>query len=204
MFHYRLFIGYPCVGKSTIINCLEQRVLFKSGDGQKWDLKQHLQKMDLNGTTYLEISFKNDTERVKEVAKNINELVKKNIKYQIFFVVGTKNQRIREEDLNAIQLVLQNTKRISYNVIINKLPTPVYEKFCKDGTLELTFPDGKNMKPDSYLLLQHEKSLDDAEDKFLKLEQLEKFVADTQYTNGVPANGRQGKGNDASFPNNNN
>ena len=204
MFHYRVFIGYPFVGKSKIINCLEQRVLFKSGGTSKCDLKHNLQKMDHNGTTYREICFKSDTERIKEVAQIINEIVEQNIKYQIFFVVETKNQKIREKDLNAIQLVLQKTKNISYNVIINKLAKPVYEKFCRDGALKLVFPDGRKMKPASYLLLQHEKSLDSAEDKFLKLERLDRFVADTKYIDAIAANGRQDPGKAALFPNDNN
>ena len=195
MFHCRIFIGYRGVGKSTIINCLEQRVLFKSGDGYKCDLKHHLQEMDCNGITYMEICFKNDTEQIEEVAQKTNEVVKQNIKYQIFFVVETKNQEIREKDLNAIQLVLEKTKNISYNLIINKLPIPVFKKFCKDETL--IFPDGRRMKQVSYLLLQHEEILKDAKDKLLKLEHLEKFVG------RVSAISKKAPGNDTSFLNNN-
>lgn len=198
MFHYRLFIGNPCVGKSTLINCLEQKVLFKSGDAYKGALKDQLQKMDYNKTTYLEIHFENDTKQINEVARKINEVVKHNIKYQIFFVVEAKDQEIRENDLNAIQLVLQKTKNISYNVIINKLPMQVYEKLCEAGTLKLVFPDGKKMEPVSYLLLQFEKCLHEVEDKYLRMKQLEKFVAATHYLDGVPIDD---PGNDASFIN---
>ena len=206
MSHYRLFIGYPCVGKSTIINCLEQRILFKSGSTYKDDLKDHLQKIDHKGTTYVEICFKNGTEWITEVAQRINNVIKQRIKYQIFFVVETKNQKIREKDLNAIQLVLQNTENISYYLIINKLPIPVYEKIRKDDKLgdKLIFPDGKKMKPASAFLLQHEKFLDDAEDKFMKLKGLENFAANIHYyIYEVPAKEARESGNNASFPNGN-
>ena len=175
---HRLFIGCPFVGKSTLINCLTETDLFQSGDTNKTDMEERQHK----GITYTEISLNNDNHWLKITTDRINKLVKQKVKYQIYFVVTTKNRRIREKDLKAIELVLQETANIiPYNVIINKLSKVTYDDLDNNQTLRFDFPGAKKMQNLPILLLQHEEYLDDAVNEFKKLEKLRTFVADIPY-----------------------
>lgn len=65
-----------------------------------------------------------------------------------------------------MKLVLQKAPDIMpYNIIINKLSIPMYEKLHKDPELTLFSPDENNM----HLLLRHEESLYDAEGTYTAL-----------------------------------
>ena len=180
MSHLVIFIGCPGVGKSTLINCLEQTVMFDSGTSYEKSREDQIQKKEHKGTIYVEVSIKNDAEWINAAAKRVQNLMEKRKSYQIFFVVKTKTRKIRKKDLNVMQSMLENAKSItSYNVIINKLSNRMHEEFCKKKDLKQLFPNGTEMQSKSPLLLLHEEFLFDAQNKFKKLENLEEFIEST-------------------------
>ena len=191
MSHHRLFVGYQGVGKSTLINCLEQKVLFKSNHSN--NLEEH------NGKTYIEITVKNDPKKIKMAADRINQVVKQNVKYQVFFVVKTKSERIREKDLKAMKSVLQKSTNISYKVIINKLSESAYHKLDKDEGLKSFIQGDNKAQLESTLLLRYEEFLSHTKNSLWKFEDLNKFVATTPVMNAVPAKDTNSSGKDTSF-----
>lgn len=208
MSYYRIFIGFPGVGKSTLINCLERRVLFESGGNDEKVMKDPLQKKQGRGITYLEIPIQNDIEWIRKAAKTIKDVVQTNVKYQIFFVVKTKSKKIPEQELKVIQLVLETTGNItSYHLIINKLSNIVYTMFSENENLRLVFPDQhatslmpsatlNNMEPASSLLLRKETALHDGENVFVKLKKLDEFVEKAPYANEISGRDKDYSGND--------
>ena len=180
MSHHLIFIGCPGVGKSTLINCLGQKLIFKSGsyhEGQKkiCQMKEHKE------ITYVEITIKKDAACINETTEKIKDVMKERASYQIFFVVTTKKRKVRERDLDAIKSILETTKEIaSYNVIINKLSKLMHKEFRKLDELKCLFPNGKEMQSESPLLLLHQEDLLDAENEFRELKDLEKFVESTR------------------------
>ena len=179
MSHHVIFIGCPGVGKSTLINCLGQNVIFNSGSYCE-EKKKICQKKEHKGITYVEITIKKDATSINESIERIQDMIKQRASYQIFFVVTTKKHKVREKDLNAIKSILENNRRItSYNLIINKLSKHMYKEFCKMDELKCVFPNGKEMQSRSPLLLRHQDDLLDAVNEFTKLKDLEKFVEST-------------------------
>ena len=192
MSYHRLFVGYRGVGKSTIINCIEQKVLFERNHSNKEE--EH------NGKTYIEITFKNDTKKFRVAAERIDHLTKQNLRCQLFFVVKTKSGKIREKDWKAIRSVLQHTTNItSFNVIINKLSERDYQKLEKDDSLNSLFEGDSKAQLQSTLLLRSEKCLSHAKNSLCWFEELDKFVATCQDRNTAVAQDTNNSGNNTSI-----
>ena len=131
---HRLFIGNPGVGKSTLINCLAQKLLFKSGVSIGPGMTTQLQKEKHGGIVYMDTPGLSDVKLRKAAAEAITEALKQNGMYQIFFVVTLESGRVRSEDLTTIKIVLENAKDITqYSVIVNKLTKKVYDKVIEEG-----------------------------------------------------------------------
>lgn len=191
MSHYRLFVGCRHVGKTTLINYLQR----KGEHCNKLGAKDQLQKEEQNGITHLKITLEEDTRKIKMAAEKINKVIRQNVSYQIFFVVKMKSHRIRKKDVKAIQLILGSTTNItSYKVIINKLSPSTYkhEDLEKEDRLKLLFPDKSKIKPESILSLQNK---DDVKNASWDFQQLDEFVATTQYINSVPHKDTNNSGN---------
>ena len=183
---YRLFIGNPGVGKSTLINCLTQKNLFKSGISIGAGLTTQLQQEKHDGVVYMDTPGLSDVELRKAAAEAITEALKQNGMYQIFFVVTLEAGRVRPVDLTTIKIVLENAKDITnYSIIVNKLTKPEYKKLLeneernfKQLLAELNYGSETNVEAPTILLLMRESSLDDLDDKYTNIEKLNDFVND--------------------------
>ena len=192
MSYHRIFICYPYVGKSTLINCLTNSALFKSGVSTNKDANANLlPSTEHNGIRYTEISIKNESKSIKVAADTINKVLEKNVRLQIFFVVTVKYREIRPKHLEAISLVLQKTGNISHNLIINKLSKSMFEKLCENPTSS----DGNNMQTVPSLLLMHDDDLYEIGNTYKELKNLKDFVESIKYLERNPANtsDKQGK-----------
>ena len=182
--HYRLFIGNPGVGKSTLVNCLAQKVLFKSGVSIGSGMTYQMERQEHDGIVYMDTPGLADIKIRKAAAEAITKALKQNGIYQIFFVVTLEAGRVRPQDLVTIKLVLENAKDIKYySLIVNKLTKRLYQEFLKDEkaklkelVAELNFGVETNAEPPAILLLLRDNALDDADNVFTEMELLKDFV----------------------------
>ena len=193
-FKYRLLIGNPGVGKSTLANCIAKEVLFKSGVNFGNGMTSRLDAKEHKGITYLNTPGLDNIKIRREAAHAITTGLKKNGFYQIFFVVTLEAGRFRVTDLATIKLVLEHVPDItSYSLIINKLSKIGYVSLHENnGTdlinlvSELDSQVGKNRDPPKLLLLLNDLKLFDAENEFIELDNLNEFVAKAPYVSVNP------------------
>ena len=87
---YRLFIGNPGAGKSTLANCIAERILFTSGISFGSGKTYGLDKEKHNGIMYLDTPGLADIKMRKAAASAITEALSQNGRYQIFFCGNAK------------------------------------------------------------------------------------------------------------------
>ena len=207
MARYRLFIGNPGVGKSTLANCMAKTVLFKSGVSFGEGMTYQLDEKIYDGVTYLDTPGLADIKIRKKAAEAITDGLKRNGQYQIFFVVTSEAGRLRPADLATIKLVLGNAEKItSYSLIINKLTKHVYDNLLKDDgkevkklAAELDFQARKNTNPPKLLPLLSNMKLYDAENEIVAMNDLDEFVKHVPYENLDRNNIKDIPGDDKSF-----
>ena len=191
---YRLFIGNPGVGKSTLINCLAQQFLFKSGIAIGAGMTAQLERKKHGGIVYMDTPGLADVKLRKAAAEAITEALKQNGIYQIFFVVTLESGRVRPQDLATIKIVLEHAKDVTkYSIIVNKLTKPVFDRLLgnegqkfKELVAELNYGSGTNAEPPAILLLLREEILEDDDGRYTSIEDLNVFVRDAPCINVFP------------------
>ena len=119
-----LFLGNPGKGKSTLLNGLIGRTVFKSGFSQFSGLTYELKKEVVDGVNYMDTPGLDDVneEMKKNAADAVTQSLKQNGVYKIFFVITLESGRFDTRDSTLINLILEHAPDISkYGLIINKV-----------------------------------------------------------------------------------
>lgn len=176
---YRLFIGNPGTGKSTLANCIAQKRMFSSGICFGSGKTSQLQRESCKGITYLDTPGFADTKHRQVAANEITKALRKNGSYEIFFVLTLSSGRLRQQDVETIVLVLMHAVDIkSYFILVNKLSQRDHDNFetIKQEILsEITKFGGQAKKAYILPVLQNDQ-LDDSENRFVKIEPLNKWI----------------------------
>ena len=203
MSQYRLFIGNPGAGKSTLANCIAERVLFKSGISFGSGITSKLDKEEHQGIFYLDTPGLADIKMRQGAASAITEALKQNGNYQIFFVVTLSAGRLRLEDVTTIYLVILNAKDINkFSIIINKLSQKEYDGLQDKNEKSKLLAPLKVMggcHEYTVFLLLHNPTLEDADDETVNYPELVSFVENAHSVNIVPSNVSDIPGDDESF-----
>ena len=133
---YWLFVGNPGVGKSTIINALAGKTVAKAGLSAGHGLTTDFTIYeDLpNNRVYCDTPGLADTKMRERAAKQIEEGLKQNAKYKIFFVIQLNEARVRAEDVATFNTVMNaiNLPHKPFSIIVNKLDFDEKELFAQD------------------------------------------------------------------------
>ena len=190
-----MFIGNPGAGKSTLANCVAKKNLFESGINYGQGLTFQLDWKVHNGITYIDTPGLADIKLRQEAAKAITEALKKDGIYQIFFVITLQSGRLRPEDMATIRTVLEGASDIKhYSIIISKLSGNAYNGLIQDKGKQLKILMAEiieqiNCKnnPPTILLLLNQIELYHAKNKFIKVDELDKFAEEAPCITVKPA-----------------
>ena len=164
-----LFIGNPGTGKSTLLNALIGKPLFKAGVtlGAGMTTTLQLQQAD-DGITYGDTPGLADIKLRKTAAAEISKALKSgDDHYKLIFVVTVEAGRVRPADGVTMKLVLDALPpNVPYGIIINKVTKKIINKINSDThalkTLLACLNEGRD-NPTAYIHL-YEK-LDELEDE---------------------------------------
>ena len=200
---YRLFIGNPGAGKSTIANCIAERVLFKSGISFISGKTQKLDQEKHDGIIYLDTPGLSDINMRQVAANSVTKALTQNGNYQIFFVITLSAGRLRTEDLTTIWLVLENARDIKcFSIIINKLSQEEHDNLKnEDNKLMLFAPLDLMLTHHNYevFLLLNNRVLEGAEDTISDYPELVKFATGAPLQHVDPSRVNNIPGDDDSF-----
>lgn len=204
---YRLFIGNPGAGKSTLANCVANKLLFKSGVSFGEGMTYQLDKKVHNGITYLDTPGLADLKIREKAAAEITRALKQCGVYQVFFVITLESGRVRPEDVTTIKLVLESAIDIKhFSLVINKLSSNAYNRLFQNNAAqlkklitELLVQINSEENPPTILLLKHQMKLYDQENQFMSWNELNEFVGKAPCINIRPSHVNDLKGDQTSF-----
>jgi len=128
-----VFIGNPGVGKSTLLNCLVGKAVFKNGTKIATGLTNQLQMRKSKGVTYCDTPGLKDIEMQEESMEAILQALQQGGRYFVAFVITLESGRVKPEDISTIEAVLEGAPDITrFGLIINKLSSAVHKELSSD------------------------------------------------------------------------
>ena len=131
-------MGNPGRGKSTILNALSGKQLFKSGTSFGGGLTFQLDEKSCNGNIYLDTPGLADFKLRKQAAESISIALKKGGPYKILFVTTTMSGRVIEEDAVTMKLILDAAPEIGqdFGIIVNITEEIIVREFSNPENLK--------------------------------------------------------------------
>jgi len=134
-----LFVGNPGTGKSTIINGVIGRPVFKaktSLDGNGVTFQLDTRHVEGKGT-FMDTPGLADEKLRRAAAEAITTALKQDGFYKIFFVLTVEAGRVRPADKATMQLILEAAPTITnYSIIVNKVTKKWVENIQKPENLK--------------------------------------------------------------------
>ncbi|MHB9147831.1 MAG: GTPase domain-containing protein [Candidatus Amoebophilus sp.] len=131
-----IFCGNPGVGKSALCNSIFQEAKFPSGTSRGQGLTTHHQTHMYKNRLYIDTPGLEDINMREQAAAEIEQALKKGGNYKIVFVIVLDDGRLRQADLNAINIICDAIKTpFEYGLVINKSMQETIDIIIEEGGL---------------------------------------------------------------------
>lgn len=181
-------VGNPGVGKSTILNGLAKKAVFKSGLSISSGLTTTLQKYQNDDITLFDTPGIADIGRENETCKQVDAMLRKRIAMKIVFVIKLVHGRARSEDVAVIDMVLRSigstNRKDRFGVIVNNVSDGVLNclKRSTEEEADLRRVITGDHSTCHWCYVGVNDSLVDAEDGMLEAPYLTKFFSQVPIT----------------------
>lgn len=124
---YSLVVGNPGVGKSTLLNGVVGKIVFKSGLSFDSGYTKFLQEFETNpGIVWIDTPGLKDSKIRLQSGQEIEKAMKKGGLYRLLFVVTLEEGRVRPDDAATLLVILAAIpEEVQFSIILNKLSPEV-------------------------------------------------------------------------------
>ncbi|KAF2070892.1 hypothetical protein CYY_007793 [Polysphondylium violaceum] len=155
--------GNPGSGKSTILSTLTKIPgAFQSGISQITGLTKTHKSITVDNVMYIDTPGLADVKDREQAAQEIEQSLKTNQRYKVFFVVSPTSGRVSSMDLSTIKIIIQSIPEdIKFGIIYNKLTKRIYDQYLNSIILDTIHESLLDRPPHKYLLLRNLEELEE-------------------------------------------
>lgn len=173
MTEHVLVVGNPGTGKSTLLNSVIGKVVFRSGVSIATGLTSHVQWYEHEGVMYGDTPGLADVTHRNQAAREISKALRAGGKFKIMFVCTLESGRVQAADLTTIRLVLDaiEDSTLPFGIVVNKVTPRVYNAICCNPQEAETFLASINYghRPTTDIFLYpHDERLVDADNMLIE------------------------------------
>jgi len=164
-----IFCGNPGAGKSALLNSVLQRQEFASGISIGRGMTREKKGYIHENKKYIDTPGLSDIEGREQVAKEIEQALKENKPYKIFFVVTLEGGRMKVDDLVTINKICEAIQApFEYGIIFNKVTKPVLALLHGDAGSLGSYLSTLAKKPASTILIENDKAMRDRNNVYME------------------------------------
>merc|ERR1711916_374522 len=137
-----LLVGNPGTGKSTIVNGIVGRVVFRSGFSAGTGMTTCMQTVEHEGVIYSDTPGLDDVNTRETAGREIATALRQNGTYRLIFVVTLEAGRVRSADIATMKIVLDAIDlptEVPFGIIINKLSKKAMTKLGEEENRKTAF-----------------------------------------------------------------
>ena len=176
-------IGNPGSGKSTVLNAIAEKRLFRSGISFGSGLTNKLEIKQSNGRQFIDLPGVADAKYRNTAGEALTEVFRNGGRMKILFFFAQQAGRIVTQDVATMKLVLEAVPDIgrNYGIIVNMVSQDVLAKLSKTENWQsfitsLYYGIKDEFKHTNIIMLPHNSNLDGANNVLLDVAEIHPYL----------------------------
>jgi predicted GTPase len=164
-----IFFGNPGAGKSALLNSILQRQAFTSGISIGKGMTREKKGYIHENKKYIDTPGLSDIDGMEQVAQEIEQALKENKPYKIFFVVTLEGGRMRVDDLVTINKICGAIQvPFEYGLIFNKVSKPALAILHENADSLESYLSTLAKKPTSTIIIENDRAMKDRNNVYME------------------------------------